>query len=413
MDGPGTVFYSLDGSDPRLLTDSDAVHRTVLLPENAPKRVHVPTGPVDEAWKGGATFNDSAWSLVTGSPGGIGYERSTGYEHLITLDVGDAMYGRQASCYIRIPFHLAEPAAQFDKLTLRIRYDDGFIAYLNGTEIARRNIAGAPAWNARADDLNPDSAAVEFEEIDIGDFEPLLRRAGNVLAIHGLNVSTTSSDFLISAELVATVVERRDGVLAVERYVGPLSLDRSVQVKARSLVGGSWSALNAATFAVGPVAESLRISEMMYHPADDPDAEYIELVNIGDRAIDLHLAEFTAGVRFVFPSVELLPGEHALIVRDLAAFEAKYGLGLPVVGRYEGRLDNAGERIELVDALGQVIHDFRYEDHWYPTTDGGRFSLTVVDPVHTDPHAWGDKDVWRPSILVDGSPGFDDTGLAP
>ncbi|MDI6450379.1 CotH kinase family protein [Anaerobaca lacustris] len=408
MDGPGTIHYTLDGSDPRSLTASDTVHRTVLIPESAPKRVHVPTGPVDDAWRGGTAFDDSAWSLVTGSPGGVGFERSVGYEHLITLDVGDAMYGRQRSCYIRIPFNLAEPAAQFDKLTLRIRYDDGFVAYLNGTEIARRNVAGVPAWNAGAADQNPDLEAMEFEEIDIADFELLLRRAGNVLAIHGVNVSATSSDFLISAALVATVVERRDDVPAVEQYVGPLSLDRSVQVKARSLVGGSWSALNAATFAVGPVAESLRISEIMYHPVDDPNAEYIELVNIGAETIDLGLVEFTAGVRFIFPSVELLPGEYVLIVRDLAAFEARYGPGLPVVGQYDGRLDNAGERVELRDAAGQVIHDFPYEDDWYTKTDGKGYSLTVVDPANTDPKAWADKDIWRPSTILGGSPGFEE-----
>ena len=413
VDGPGTIYYTFDGSDPRSLTGSDAVHRTVLVPENAAKRVLVPTGPVDEAWKGGATFDDSAWSLVTGSPGGVGFERNVGYEHLITFDVGDAMYGRQRGCYLRIPFTIADGADQFDKVMLQIRYDDGFVAYLNGTEIARRNVAGTPAWNAGADDQNPDLVAMEFEEIDIADFESLLRRAGNVLAIHGMNVSATSSDFLISVELVASTVERQEGVPAVERYVGPLALSGSVQVKARSLVGGSWSALNAATFAVGPVAENLRISEIMYHPADDPNAEYVELVNVGAETIDLGLVEFTAGIGFAFPSIKLVPGEFLLLVRDPAAFEAAYGPGLPVVGSYDGRLDNAGERIELRDAAGQVIHDFRYEDDWHAKTDGKGYSLTAVDPASIAPQDWGDKSAWRASILPGGSPGFDDAGMTP
>jgi hypothetical protein len=413
MDGPGTIYFTLDGSDPRALTASNAGRQTVLIPENAPKRVHVPTGPLDNAWQGGTTFDDSAWSLVTGGPGGVGFETSVGYEHLITLDVGALMYGRQRSCYIRIPFTIADRAAQFDKVTLRIRYDDGFVAYLNGTEIARRNVAGTPAWDAGADDQNPDLAAMEFEEIDIPDFESLLRRVGNVLAIHGMNASATSSDFLVSAELVAIAVERQEGVPAVERYVGPLALNGSVQVKARSLVGGSWSALNAATFAVGPVAENLRISEIMYHPADDPNAEYIELVNVGVETIDLGLVEFTAGIRFTFPSLALPPGGHVLLVQDMEAFEARYGPDLPVVGRYDGRLDNAGERVELRDAAGQVIHDFRDEADWYTKTDGKGYSLTAVDPASIDPQAWGDKSTWRPSILPGGSPGFDDAGMTP
>ena len=51
--------------------------------------------------------------------------------------------------------------------------------------------------------------------------------------------------------------------------------------------------MNEATFAVGPVAENLRISEIMYHPIetgspDDPNAEFIELTNIGTETINLY-----------------------------------------------------------------------------------------------------------------------------
>jgi len=412
----GTIYYTLDGSDPRSLSSSGAARRTVLIPENAPKRVLVPTGPVSDAWRGGGAFDDSAWTPVTGNPGGVGYERSVGYEDLISLDVGDSMYGRQSSCYIRIPFSFTEKTDPFDAMTLRIRYDDGFIAYLNGTEIARRNAAGAPGWNANAADQNPDLNAMDFEEIEILGFEPLLRRVGNVLAIHGMNVSSTSSDFLISAELVATRVERSAEGPAVERYAGPIPLTGSTQVKARTLVGNKWSALNEATFAVGPVSESLRISEIMYHPLDtghpdDPNLEYIELANIGAESIDLNLVRFTDGVDFTFGSVVLAPGGYALVVKNIDAFETRYGPGLPIAGEYTGSLNNAGETVELRDAAGQIIHRFAFEDDWYDATDGKGFSLTVADLANTDPQAWGDKATWRPSAAVGGSPGFADAGI--
>ncbi len=58
-------------------------------------------------------------------------------------------------------------------------------------------------------------------------------------------------------------------------------------------------------------------------------------------------------------------------------------------GRYTGSLSNAGERIELRDAAGKVIHSFRYEDNWYKATDGAGFSLPVVDPATADHHATG------------------------
>ncbi len=74
-----------------------------------------------------------------------------------------------------------------------------------------------------------------------------------------------------------------------------------------------------------------------------------------------------------------------LVVKDRVAFEARYGPGLPIAGRYEGNLSNAGERIRLQDAAGRTIHDFRFEDLWYKATDGEGYSLTVVDPTTADP----------------------------
>jgi len=164
----GTIYYTLDGSDPRALDPATApAQTTVLVAQNADKRVRVPVRPAGEAWQGGAAFDDSAWTLVTGGPGGVGYERSTGYEDFITLDVGSQMYGQQSSCYLRIPFDLAEDPGQYDSVTLRMRYDDGFVAYLNGVEIARRNVAGTPTWDARADNLHNDVDAVSLEPFEI------------------------------------------------------------------------------------------------------------------------------------------------------------------------------------------------------------------------------------------------------
>ncbi|NLZ04721.1 MAG: hypothetical protein GXY19_06090 [Phycisphaerae bacterium] len=199
-------------------------------------------------------------------------------------------------------------------------------------------------------------------------------------------------------------------------YAGPVVLTESTQARARALQGGVWSAVHDVTFAVGPVAEGLRISEIMYHPmdtgdADDPGAEYVELTNIADETINLHLVRFTNGIDFVFPSFELAPGARCLVVDDVGAFEARCGPGLPIAGQYAGKLANAGETIELVDAAGTVIHRFTYADDWYDVTDGGGFSLTMVDVTDPDPAVWSLKEAWQASSMVDGSPGADDPGL--
>ena len=102
--------------------------------------------------------------------------------------------------------------------------------------------------------------------------------------------------------------------------------------------------------------------------------------------------------------MDLAPGQYVLVVADVNAFESAYGQGLPVAGRYSGSLSNGGERIQLCDAIGRIIEDFTYADNWYKITDGGGYSLTVVD-VKADPNGLSSADRWRPSAHPGGSPG--------
>jgi hypothetical protein len=408
MSGPGTIFYTMDGSDPKASTGTGSqTAGMVLAPENASKRVLVPARAVDDRWRGGGIFDDSAWTLAAGDPGGVGFERSTGYEDYLSLDVGAQMYGKNASCLIRIPFLFTGDLRTVGPGTLKVRYDDGFVAYLNGVEIARRNFTGSPAWNSAAGTQHDDMEAVLFESIEIADLRTILRRADNVLAIQAMNLSTTSSDFLISVELAAAKVGETATPSEVLQYTGPVPLTESAQILARSLNAGRWSASNDAVFAVGPVAESVRISEIMYHPAD-PNAEYIELTNIGVEAVNLKGVRFIDGIEFTFPSLNLAPGAYCLAVQDLVAFEARYGADMPVAGQYKGALDNGGEPIELCDAAGRTIHRFTYREDWYDATDGKGFSLTLVAPGTVDPNSLSDKAVWRPSTNPGGSPGVAD-----
>jgi len=194
-------------------------------------------------------------------------------------------------------------------------------------------------------------------------------------------------------------------------------LPYSARIKARTLVGRTWSALTEATFSVGPVAENLRITEIMYHP-QEPNEEFIELTNIGTESINLNLVRFTDGVDFVLPNLDLAPGEYTVIVRDTDAFAARYQFGrqavsVRVAGQYSGRLDNAGERIRIEDAAGRTILDFDYKDGWRSLTDGGGFSLTAVNPNNPDLNIWSTKDSWRSSAYAGGSPGHDDSAGIP
>jgi hypothetical protein len=76
-------------------------------------------------------------------------------------------------------------------------------------------------------------------------------------------------------------------------------------------------------------------------------------------------------------------------------------------------LNDGGERIKLEDAVGRVILDFDFKDGWRSITDGDGFSLTIINPVDTDPYGWNEKDSWRGSAYLGGSPGEDDGGIIP
>jgi len=419
MASQGTIHYTLDGSDPRLpRTSGETVNSSTLVPASAAKKVLVPSGPVSDNWKDGQAFNDRYW--INGS-GGVGYETGSGYESLINIDVRGQMYNGNTSCYIRIPFNITENPDSFNFLTLNMQYDDGFIAYINGTEVQRTLFTGTPAWNSQADDNHEAEGAEAF---DISGHINILRQGYNILAIHGLNNSATSSDLLVSVELIAGQRSSPAGSglsPAAVRYTEPITLTKSTHVKSRVLDGSNWSALNEATFALGPVAENLRITEIMYNPFDfaqdrpntDPNVEYVELTNIGAETINLNLVKFTNGIDFIFGDSELAPQQYILVVRDINAFQVRYGSDLSIAGQYTGSLNNAGERIELQDAIGQTILDFSYSDNWYGITDGEGFSLTIIDPASSDPNSWSQKDAWRPSAYINGSPGWDDSGIIP
>ena len=324
------------------------------------------------------TPRGSAASAASGSNAASATRRSSGPTFRARCTA------RNASCLLRIPFEVsAADVNGLTSLTLNVRYDDGFVIYLNGVEIARKNFTGDPTWNSAAYTQNPDDAAVAFEPFDV------TRASGQ--AAGGPEPPGRPRDEPVYHEFGLPDLRRTGlGARPPPGSRPPVSLRqlcdtpsrsrcrRRTHVKVRSLSGGVWSALNEAVFAVGPVAESLRISEIMYHPASEisdlksqiSEAEFIELTNVGSETINLNLVRFAKGIEYTFPSFELPPGGYCLLVKDLAAFEAVYGNKLPVVGQYAGSLDNAGEKIELLDAAGAVIESFEYKDDWFDLTDG-------------------------------------------
>jgi hypothetical protein len=203
-------------------------------------------------------------------------------------------------------------------------------------------------------------------------------------------------------------------------YSGGFTINKSTNLKSRIYKSSTsqWSPLNEAAYGITGTGNNLRITEIMYHPLDtnnpiDPNTEFIELKNIGASAINLNLITFDKGIDFTFGPNTLAAGQYILVVKDITAFNAKYGAGRPVAGQYTGSLDNAGERIRLLDAVGTPILDFEYKDGWRSIADGNGYSLTVINPANPDVNSWKYNDAWRASAYINGSPGWDDSGIVP
>ena len=337
-----------------------------LVAEDSDKRVLVPTEDIGAEWTMQINYDDSSWQPVTGGPGGVGFERTSGYQDFLSVDLLEQMYTANATCYLRIPFTVeADELTALDEMMLKVRYDDGFVAYLNGAEVARRNFDGIPAWDSHASASNSDSAAVFFEEIDISEFISDLEEGDNVIAIHGMNASRTSSDMLISVEINGRITKQANDF----PYANALAL-----------------------------LDSLRVTELMYNAPAGSSFDYIELKNIGQTTLDLNGVRFSEGIDFAFDRTTLEPDQYVVIVKNLTAFRSTYGNNINIVGEYSGNLSNGGERIvlSLSEPMNAAILRFEYSDRWYRATDGDGSSLTINDPL-VHPAALSRAESWHPA----------------
>ena len=179
--------FQSGGSVRNLIGDSDA---EVLIPTN---------GSLGNTWQVDSFTPGADW--ISGTGQGVGYDIGQDYDQYITTDVESGMRGQGTSAFIRLPFTLANPLA-VTALSFSFRYDDGFVAYLNGEEIANRNAPNLPAWNDVANGSVNENT--NTGTIDVSAFRGELQQGDNVFAIHGLNRSTGSSDFLIDVSLEAS-----------------------------------------------------------------------------------------------------------------------------------------------------------------------------------------------------------------
>jgi hypothetical protein len=189
--------------------------RETLIARNAEAKYFIATDDaLGDSWKQSpAEFDDSAW---TQGVAGFGFETSGGtLETIIVTDIANAMRAVNGSGYFRFPFQYDAADKQVVAMQLKVRIDDGFVAYLNGVEVGSFRRPTDLRWDSTAAD-SPGRTDQEVVEdaivLDISEYRGALADGANVLAIQGMNSSPDGSDFVIDAELLADLQDTTAGL---------------------------------------------------------------------------------------------------------------------------------------------------------------------------------------------------------
>lgn len=309
-------------------------------------------------------FDDAGWA--TGATG-FGFELiPSTHSPLIATRVRPAdFHPASTSIFLRIRFNIADLAA-LDALELRMKYDDGFVAYLNGTEVARRNVAGAPGSAVGFDigaTSRPDSQAIVFQGIDISAYSSVLVPGENVLAIQALNSSALNSDMLVLPELAELPKPARPGSVGIP---GPQ-----------------------------PPGLPLVIGAIEFNPASGhQDQEFVQILNPNPIAVDVSGWTVEGAIEHTFKPGTVIPSDAHNVPLYLSphvrSFRARTSAPTGnsqvfVQGNYRGQLSARGETIIIRDGAGHIAASTTYAG--VPTQAQRFLRLTEIHYHPADPSA--------------------------
>ena len=423
----GTVYYTTDGSDPRLVGGAisplaqayNVASTTDSIFDAGSNWKYRDNGvDLDSSWRQ-TSFSDLAWASGNAEFGyGDGDEATT-------LSYGADPNNKYITTYFRKQFSVAN-VSEITGLKLSLKRDDGAVIYINGVEAARSNMPTGPV-NFSTLSAAGVGGADETKFYDLVLDPGLLVAGNNLIAVEIHQNVPSSTDISFDAALSAT----RQTNAPIELGLLPTSF----RVRTLSPTG-EWSALEQAAFSSPLTLAStgnLIVSEVHYNPAaytgpnddsapynDRQNFEFIELLNTSSEVVLLDGVSLS-GVSYTFatsvsgPLTWLLPGERIVLVKNQLAFAARYlQPGSPFAeikiasGDYgTSSLSNGGEEIALIDAASADIQRFTYDDGagWPTAPDGDGPSLT---PIMLDPSLYNLPSNWRASFTVHGTPGLDE-----
>lgn len=211
-------FNSLLSAEGNLFEEYQPRLDDVLIPRFSTWAYRKGTSAPPSGWRN-LDFDDSSWPR---GESGFGYGDNDDNTYFGDMRQTDDNPG-YATFIIRKKFAIFD-LENLEALILKVDYDDGFVAYINGREVARENILGTNYRAIAADNHE----AGEFEEFDITSKKAFLQEGVNVIAIQLHNYRLTSSD----ASLIPELVSRKSlDVPPVDRIAGIRSLQQLPHVR--------------------------------------------------------------------------------------------------------------------------------------------------------------------------------------
>jgi hypothetical protein len=381
---PGTIYYTLDGSDPRLWGGDinpdaaifeDETTGVTLIARGSVWRYKDNGSNQGTAWRN-LGFNDNSWAA---GPAQLGYGDG---DEATVVGYGPNSGSKYATTYFRHVFNV-ENAADLTELTLSIVRDDGAVVYINGVEAAPRiNMPSGQinylTWAQGAGVPVGGSDESTFYTYDID--PAVLVNGDNIIAVEIHQASGSSSDISFDLELVGLIAGTASP---------PIILDRATTVKARTFNAGRWGALTEARFTVG--LRGLVINELMasnHRTLEDPDEpgefpDWIELYNGTAGTIDLggmYLSdEFQNLTKWqIEAGVSIVPGQHLIFYADDDGTQGPYhtNFNLSINGEMVVLVDNDGKTI-----IDSILFDGQLEDVSYGRFPDGGDSWGLQSPT--------------------------------
>jgi autotransporter-associated beta strand protein len=244
-------------------------------------------------------FDDTKWPSGSGP---VGLEGDDPPQYLLGTDVHAEAFSDAPSLYTRLAFSVTpDEAASTATLRLTLDYDDAVIVYVNGREVARRNIGVPGLPTAHSDlalslhDANGDNGVVTGAEevVQLAPSSSLLLPGHNVLGVQFHRHSLASPDAIARVTLETTGAEAR--VLA------------QPEDPVRYFIGNR-----------EPVVDDGDEDYSAFEEPPDSENDWIELHNQGSEDVALDNWSLTDNAdnprKWVFPPGTIIPADGYLIV---------------------------------------------------------------------------------------------------